>query len=104
VSRKDEFSVTVSKPGYTDEVIQVKTQLAGAGAAGLVGNVIVGGVIGIGVDAVTGSTLEHVPNPVKAALQPLVQERPKPGARKKKDPPKAIKPAPVEEEAPTPVS
>jgi membrane-bound inhibitor of C-type lysozyme len=103
VNRKDEFSVTYSKPGYANETVQVKTQIAGAGAAGLVGNAIVGGVIGIGVDVITGSTLEHTPNPVKAALQPLVQERPKPGSKKKQTP-KAVKPVPVEEDEPTPVS
>jgi hypothetical protein len=73
VSRKDEFTVTFSKPGFTDERVEVKTQIAGAGAAGFAGNVILGGVVGMGVDAATGATYEHVPNPVRAVLQP---ERP----------------------------
>ncbi|MGE3248482.1 MAG: PEGA domain-containing protein [Beijerinckiaceae bacterium] len=75
VSRKDEFSVTFSKPGYLDQTIAVKTQLAGAGAAGFAGNVLVGGVVGMGVDAYTGATLLHVPNPVQAILQPAEQPR-----------------------------
>jgi hypothetical protein len=73
VSRKDEFTVIFSKPGFVDERVDVKTQIAGAGAAGFAGNVILGGVVGMGVDAATGATYEHVPNPVRAVLQP---ERP----------------------------
>ncbi len=73
VSRKDEFAITFSKPGYIDERIDVKTQIAGSGAAGFAGNIILGGVVGMGVDAATGATYEHTPNPVRAVLQP---ERP----------------------------
>jgi hypothetical protein len=74
VSRKDEFFVTVTKDGYREESVQVKTQVAGAGAAGMAGNVIFGGVIGIGTDVVTGAAYEHVPNPVNVALQKLEPE------------------------------
>lgn len=84
VSRKDEFAVTFSLPGYRDERVDVKTQIAGAGAAGFAGNVIVGGVVGMGVDAVTGSTLEHVPNPVRAVLQPLPRPERPPAARNRR--------------------
>jgi hypothetical protein len=58
-SRKDEFTVTFSKPGYHSAEIFVRTQLAGAGAAGFAGNVLLGGVVGMGVDAYSGATLEH---------------------------------------------
>ncbi|MBL8575492.1 MAG: translation initiation factor 2 [Hyphomicrobiaceae bacterium] len=70
VNRKDEFTVVFTLDGYQQQEIQVKTQIAGAGAAGFAGNVIVGGVVGMGVDAVTGSTLEHTPNPVLARMTP----------------------------------
>jgi hypothetical protein len=69
-SRKDEFNVTFSRPGYQSETVFVRTQVAGAGAAGFAGNLVVGGVVGMGVDAATGSTLEHVPNPVSVTLRP----------------------------------
>ena len=69
VGRKDEFSVTVSKPGYAPQTVFVGTKLASAGAAGFAGNVLVGGVVGMGVDAATGATLEHFPNPVTVILQ-----------------------------------
>ena len=70
-SRKDEFTVLFTKQGFHSVEIPVKTQLAGSGAAGFAGNVLVGGVVGMVVDASTGATLEHVPNPVTAALTPL---------------------------------
>lgn len=71
VSRKSEFVVSFSKPGYEDTQVPVQTRIAGAGAAGFAGNVLIGGLIGMGVDAATGSTLEHYPNPVMASLAPL---------------------------------
>lgn len=49
----------------------VKTQLANAGAAGFAGNVIVGGVVGMAVDAASGATNEHCPNPVAVTLRRL---------------------------------
>lgn len=70
-SRKDEFVVTVSKPGFHSVEIPVKSQVGGAGAAGFAGNVVLGGVVGMGVDAATGATLEHFPNPVIATLEPV---------------------------------
>lgn len=76
MSRKDEFSVVFSKEGYEGQTVAVRTQLAGAGAAGFAGNVIAGGIVGMGVDAMTGSTLEHVPNPVSVVLQPLAKPAP----------------------------
>ena len=63
VQRKDEFSVTITKAGYEPQTIMVATRLAGAGAAGFAGNVLLGGVVGMGVDAATGATLEHYPIP-----------------------------------------
>jgi PEGA domain len=82
VPRKDEFSVVFSKPGYRDETVDVKTQIAGAGAAGFAGNVILGGIIGMGADAATGATLEHVPNPVSVTLVPA--QRPSAPAKPKR--------------------
>ena len=70
-SRKDEFTVTVSKAGFHSVEIPVKTQVGGGGAAGFAGNVISAGVIGMGVDAATGATLDHFPNPVIATLEPV---------------------------------
>ncbi len=84
VSRKDEFSVNFTMPGHEDQTVVVKTQIAGAGAAGFAGNVILGGVVGMGVDAATGSTLEHVPNPVSVVMRPLPKPAPARGAPRKR--------------------
>jgi hypothetical protein len=70
-NRKDEFTVTITKPGFHVAQIPVITRVAGSGAAGFAGNLVVGGVVGMGVDAVTGATLEHFPNPVSVTLQPV---------------------------------
>lgn len=84
VKRNEEFIATFSKPGFRSQQVEVKTQLAGAGAAGLAGNVLIGGIVGIGVDAVTGAANEHTPNPVSVVLEPLSKgapptKRPPPG-------------------------
>ena len=98
VSRKDEFSVTFKLAGYKDKSVFVKTQIAGAGAAGLVGNALIGGVIGVGVDAVSGAALEHSPNPVTVTLERIGPASPAP--KGKKQPPKA---APKVAPAPEPI-
>jgi hypothetical protein len=40
VSRKDEFTVIITKPNYHTVEVPVRTQVAGAGAAGFAGNII----------------------------------------------------------------
>jgi len=52
VGRKDEFAVKFEKDGYEPQTVEVKTQLAGSGAAGFAGNVLIGGVVGMGADVV----------------------------------------------------
>ena len=84
ISRKTEFIVTFSKSGYKTVEVPVKTQLAGTGAAGFAGNVLVGGLIGMGVDAATGSTLEHVPNPVFVKMDLIGKAKAAPKAAKPK--------------------
>jgi hypothetical protein len=71
VSRKDEFIVKFDAPGYEPQEVPVKTGIAGTGAAGFAGHILLGGVVGMAADAATGATLEHIPNPVHADLQPV---------------------------------
>lgn len=85
VGRKDEFTVHYEKPGYASENVDVKTQIAPSGAAGFAGNIIIGGIIGMGADAVTGATLDHVPNPVNANLSPL-NGKPEAGGKRRRAP------------------
>jgi hypothetical protein len=79
--------------------VDVKTRLAGTGAAGFAGNIVAGGVVGMVVDASTGATLEHSPNPVTVILRPLapapVQRVPAPRRLKPKAPAPQAQQAPV---------
>ncbi len=70
VPRKKEFTLTASAPGYQTKQINVETRVSGKGAAGMAGNLLIGGIIGVGVDAATGATLDHYPNPVNFKLEP----------------------------------
>ena len=71
ISRKQEFVATFELQGYHSQQIAVKTEVSGGGAAGMAGNLLVGGVVGIVVDASTGATLDHSPNPVFATMAPI---------------------------------
>ena len=68
---KNEFTATFSLPGYRSAEVPVLTRVGGGGVAGIAGNVILGGIVGVAVDAPSGAALEHYPNPVHASLVPL---------------------------------
>lgn len=71
-SRKEAFAVTVSKPGYETQVIDIKHHWSAAGTTtGVIGNAILGGGIGIGVDAATGANQDLDPNPLVVAMKPV---------------------------------
>lgn len=79
VDRKKSFTATFSKDGYKPQSVQVMTEISGGGAAGFAGNIVAGGVIGMGVDAISGAALDHKPNPVHVTLEPIeVQPAKKP--------------------------
>ncbi len=71
VKRKTEFTAYADKQGYRRGSIRIGTKMAGEGGAALAGNILVGGIVGVGVDAATGATLDHFPNPATIVLQPL---------------------------------
>jgi len=58
-------------------VISLTKEVPGAGTAGFAGNLLAGGLVGMGVDAVTGAALDHKPNPVIVTLQPLAPAPPR---------------------------
>jgi hypothetical protein len=68
--RKNKFEVTVTKAGYKPYSAHITTGISGKGTAGLVGNAVVGGIIGIGVDAASGATMDLRPNPLVVTLEP----------------------------------
>lgn len=71
VNRRGGFVVSIEKQGYEKVEVQVESQVAGGGAAGMAGNVILGGLIGAALDAGSGAMLELKPNPIRVDLVPL---------------------------------
>jgi hypothetical protein len=81
--RNADITVTINKEGYEPQVIPLTKEVPGTGAAGFAGNILAGGLVGMGVDAVTGAAQDHKPNPVIVTLQPIAPA-----------PPRAVKPRP----------
>jgi len=71
VSRSADITVSISKDGYQPQVIPLTREISGGGGAGFAGNLLLGGVVGMGVDAATGAAMDHKPNPVVVTLQPV---------------------------------
>lgn len=69
MQRKEEFDVTVTKAGYKTWTGRVTHHIAGSGGAGFLGNALVGGIIGAGVDASSGAMLDFAPNPLNVTLE-----------------------------------
>ncbi|MGJ4946825.1 PEGA domain-containing protein [Bradyrhizobium sp. HKCCYLS20291] len=98
--RNADISVTIEKPGYETQIIPLQKDIPTAGAAGFAGNLLLGGVIGMGVDAATGAATDHKPNPVIVTLQPRMAAPPV--ARQQRPPRRgAPAPAPAQPEAGT---
>jgi hypothetical protein len=85
VGRRGTFTVTVSKPGYASQTVEVATRISGAGAALATENVATAG-LGLAVDAATGAVLEHTPNPVSVKLISLAPAAAKAPARRRPAP------------------
>jgi len=69
--RNADITVTINKEGYEPQIIPLTKEIEGAGAAGFAGNLLAGGLIGMGVDAATGAAQDHKPNPVIVTLRPV---------------------------------
>jgi hypothetical protein len=74
--RTENFTVTVSKSGYISQTVKVESKYSGTGGTAMAGNVIAGGIIGIGVDAGTGAYNSLYPNPVSVHLAPSQKLKP----------------------------
>jgi hypothetical protein len=92
--RQDNFTVTVSKPGYASQTETVESKAGGTGVTAMAGNVILGGAIGIGVDAGTGAYNSLYPNPVKVILEPVGSRKKKTTTPVKREPAAEPKPKP----------
>jgi hypothetical protein len=69
--RSDKFTVTVSKAGYVAQTVTVESKAGGTGGTAMAGNLLIGGAIGMGVDAGTGAYDSLYPNPVSVKLEPV---------------------------------
>ncbi|WP_441229383.1 translation initiation factor 2 [Tardiphaga sp. 215_C5_N2_1] len=69
VRRNDDVTIIVSKDGYETEAKRLSFASSVAGAASVGGNVIAGGIVGIGVDTYNLAGYHHEPNPVHLTLQ-----------------------------------
>ena len=67
--RNKSFKATISKPGFTTEVVKVDSLPSGAGAVGAVGSALIGGVLVTGYDVYKGGVFELSPNDVSIKLQ-----------------------------------
>src|SRR6202020_1419230 len=74
--RNADITVTISKEGYDPQIIPLTKEITGSGGAGFAGNLLLGGVVGMGVDAATGAAQDHKPNPVIVTLQPVLPAPP----------------------------
>ena len=73
--KTDPFSVTVSKPGYAPQTVKVESKFGGTGGGAMAGNLLLGGAIGMGVDAGTGAYKSLYPNPVSVKLVPTSKSK-----------------------------
>ncbi|MBR0960725.1 PEGA domain-containing protein [Bradyrhizobium japonicum] len=75
VKRNADISITFQKEGYEPQVVSLSRDIQTGGAAGFAGNLLLGGVVGMGVDAATGAATDHKPNPVIVTMQPSIPAR-----------------------------
>ena len=66
--RGEHITVTVSKPGYISQTVKVDNKMSATGGVAMAGSWVLGGVIGVGIDAATGAYSGLYPNPVAVNL------------------------------------
>ena len=73
LKRKNGVLIKLEKPGYETIDTDIHSDISGAGGAALAGNVVLGGLIGAGVDAYSGAMNKLTPNPLHVKLEPVGQ-------------------------------
>lgn len=74
VDRKTRFTVTVSKDGFETQTVKVGRKVtAEGGTISFGGNWIIGGAIGMGIDAGSGAMFDLWPNPLVVTLAPKTE-------------------------------
>ncbi len=68
--RKSAFQAMISKPGYKTVNASIGNRVSAGGGGAMAGNILVGGIIGAGVDAGSGAMLDLRPDPLLIKLEP----------------------------------
>lgn len=68
--RRDNFTVTVSKAGYVSQTVNVESKGSATSGTVRTRNVLLGGPVGVTVDAISGAYNSLYPNPVSVRLLP----------------------------------
>jgi hypothetical protein len=95
IERNKEFQATFTRDGHQPSVVEVKTTLSREGGTSFAGNILLGGLIGMGVDAASGAALDHTPNPVIGRLAAIIPPAPTPPAHHDRRRPRPRAGAPV---------
>lgn len=95
VKRNRDLTLVGSMEGYLASEEYVWSKMGAGGNAAVLGNVLVGGFIGLGVDAITGSAKVLRPNPATVYLYPDRRNKPdSPPAEAASEPPADSAPLP----------
>jgi hypothetical protein len=87
MKRKDDHTVEISQEGYKKEVVEIKGNLSWAVA----GDILAGGAIGYGIDAITGAQRRLEPEKVEVRLRPLVTQEDRDEAKNQEEKLKRLK-------------
>ena len=71
IKRRSEFVVTLEKEGYETLRTTVTSSIDTAGGTAMAGNILLGGVVGAGIDGITGAMHSHKPNPLVVKLEKI---------------------------------
>lgn len=77
--REDSLIIKISKPNYVTQTVKVTSKLSAGGGVIVVGNALIGGVMGAAVDSSNGSMHDLTPNPVDVQLIPVAATADQPG-------------------------
>lgn len=70
VKRKSQLTVKFSKEGYEPTEVAVRGKLkGGGGTVGVLGNALLGGIVGAVVDGSNGAMMDLTPNPVAVKMK-----------------------------------
>jgi hypothetical protein len=74
LKRNHSHRIDFAKQGYVSESRHVTPSIGGGGAAGMAGNILVGGIIGAAVDAGSGAMYDLTPSHLHAVMTRVDQQ------------------------------